>query len=272
MINEISPHIYDNSFHPREPQPNDIAVCFRGRQVLTAAGPDGCTLPRMEQVNGWRSWVHLFEIDGRAFFLLEGEWEENPGLQWQETECFRTMQPMWMAFGGVTAWQLQRWRKNHRFCGRCGTAMEDSTIERALCCPKCGNIEYPKIAPAVIVAIKNGDKLLMARNRRSTYKRYGLIAGFVEIGETFEDTVHREVMEEVGLRVKNVQYFRSQPWAFADNVMIAFTADVDGSDQIHMQEEELSEVAWFTAEQIPVEENPISVGGEMIQRFRAGKL
>ena len=112
----------------------------------------------------------------------------------------RAMEPMHQAFAAITAVQLWRWKQSRQFCGRCGAKTQDSKNERALVCPVCGQTEYPKISPAVIVAITNGNKLLMSRYRvnHSTYRGYALIAGFVEIGETFEETVRREVMEEVG--------------------------------------------------------------------------
>lgn len=143
---------------------------------------------------------------------------------WKTPTDIRAMEPMHQAFAAITAVQLWRWRQSRQFCGRCGAKTEDSKIERALVCPVCGQTEYPKISPAVIVAITNGDKLLMSRYRvnHSTYRGYALIAGFVEIGETFEETVRREVMEEVGLKVKNIRYFKSQPWAFTDTEMIGF--------------------------------------------------
>ena len=144
--------------------------------------------------------------------------------------------------------------------------------ERALVCPVCGQTEYPKISPAVIVAITNGNKLLMSRYRvnHSTYRGYALIAGFVEIGETFEETVRREVMEEVGLKVKNIRYFKSQPWAFTDTEMIGFFAELDGDDKIRLQEDELSEAGWYTREEIPDDARLISVGTEMKMYFKYG--
>ena len=110
---------------------------------------------------------------------------------WKTPTDIRAMEPMHQAFAAITAVQLWRWRQSRQFCGRCGAKTEDSKIERAIVCPVCGQTEYPKISPAVIVAITNGDKLLMSRYRvnHSTYRGYALIAGFVEIGETFEETV-----------------------------------------------------------------------------------
>ena len=130
--------------------------------------------------------------------------------------------------------------------------------------------EYPKIAPAVIVAITDGERLLMARSSRGTYKRYGLIAGFVEIGETFEQAVRREVFEEVGLRVKNVTYYKSQPWPFPDSVMIGFFAELDGDASITLQESELAEAVWFERQNIPPTLTNTSIAQELIECVRNG--
>ena len=148
--------------------------------------------------------------------------------------------------------------------------MTESTVERALACPECGQTEYPKISPAVIVAITDGDRLLMSRYRDRPYRGYALIAGFVEIGESFEDTIRREVMEEVGLKVKNIRYFGSQPWAFTDTEMIGFFAELDGDGTIRLQEDELSEAGWYHRDEIPDDELRISVGSEMKMAFKYG--
>ena len=112
-------------------------------------------------------------------------------------------------------------------------------------CPECKNIEYPKISPAVIVAVTNGNRLLLSRYARGGYRNYALIAGFAEVGETLEDTVRREVMEEVGLKVKNIRYYKSQPWSFSDSLLVGFFAELDGDDTITLEEEELAEAVWF---------------------------
>ena len=146
--------------------------------------------------------------------------------------------------------------------------MIHSKRERAYECETCGLTEYPKISPAVIVAIMDGDKLLMTKYAYGEYKKYALVAGFVEIGESFEETVKREVLEEVGLKVKNIRYYKSQPWSFSDSIMIGFFADLDGDNTIIIQEEELEEAVWMRREEIPEAERNISIGQEMIEAFR----
>ena len=157
-----------------------------------------------------------------------------------------------------------------QFCGRCGAKMEKSTTERAMVCPACGQIEYPKICPAVIVAVTHGDKLLLTRYANRPFRGYALIAGFVEIGETLEDTVHREVMEEVGVKVKNLRYYKNQPWAFTDTLLTGFYCELDGDPDITLDHNELCEGVWLSREEIPSRENDISLTAEMIERFRLG--
>ena len=137
-------------------------------------------------------------------------------------------------------------------------------------CPVCNNMVFPKIAPAVIIGLTNNDQIMMTKYAGREYKRYALIAGFTEIGETAEETVHREVMEEVGLKVKNIRYFKSQPWAFTDTEMIGFFAELDGDDKIRLQEDELSEAGWYTRKEIPDDARLISVGTEMKMYFKYG--
>ena len=139
-------------------------------------------------------------------------------------------------------------------------------------CPDCGQMEYPKISPAVIVGILHNGKLLMSKYAgRDNITYYALIAGFTEIGESIEETIRREVMEEVGLKVKNIRYYKSQPWAFTDTVMIGFFAELDGDDKITLQEDELAMAGWYTRDEIPDDAGEISVGSEMKRVFKEGK-
>ena len=296
MIQDIAPHRYDNTYHIQKPGAQDYVFCIqKGRILLRETAEEHVlTIPRREEIEAavpelMDRAVYLFSVDEKPYFLVsvpEKEAEEilaklKEGAEkeleqlcyaWKTPTDIRAMEPMHQAFAAITAVQLWRWRQSRQFCGRCGAKTEDSKIERALVCPVCGQTEYPKISPAVIVAITNGDKLLMSRYRvnHSTYRGYALIAGFVEIGETFEETVRREVMEEVGLKVKNIRYFKSQPWAFTDTEMIGFFAELDGDDKIRLQEDELSEAGWYTREEIPDDARLISVGTEMKMYFKYG--
>lgn len=143
--------------------------------------------------------------------------------------------------------------------------------ERMLKCEHCGQMEYPKIFPAVIVGVTDGNRLLMSKYAGREYKKYALIAGYAEIGETIEETVKREVMEEVGLKVKNIRFYKSQPWSFTDTLLLGFFADLDGEDKITLDKEELALAEWFEREDIPITERNISLTNEMILYFKEKK-
>ena len=138
-------------------------------------------------------------------------------------------------------------------------------------CPACGQREYPKLNPAVIVAVTEGDKLLLTKYAGRAYTKYALIAGYTEIGETVEETVQREVMEEVGLKVKNIRYYKSQPWSFTDTLLMGFFVEVDGDDTIRLDENELQVAKWCSREEIP-ENDGISLTREMMEVFKNGKV
>ena len=144
--------------------------------------------------------------------------------------------------------------------------------ERMLYCPECHNMVYPRISPAVIVGVLNGDQILMSKYAGRAYTNYALIAGFTEIGESAEQTVAREVMEEVGLRVKNIRYYKSQPWAFSGSLLMGFFCDLDGDDKIILDKNELAEAGWFRRSEIDLADDHISLTREMIMQFKTGQL
>jgi NAD+ diphosphatase len=167
----------------------------------------------------------------------------------------------------VRAHQILSWDRNHRYCGRCGveTKVNGSGFQRQ--CGSCHLLFYPRISPSIIVAIRKDNQILLARKADFLPNVYGLIAGFVEVGESLEETVHREVYEEVGLQVKNIQYFGSQPWPFPDSLMIAFTADYAGGE-IELRDGELEAAAWYTADNFPgLPSSSISVSRKLINDF-----
>lgn len=182
----------------------------------------------------------------------------------------RRTKPKEECYAGETAYHLYVWYRDNSFCGRCGEHLEYSHKERAMICPSCGNVVYPKIAPAVIVGILNssGDKIVMTRYAGREYKGHALVAGFCEIGETAEDTVRREVLEEVGLHVRNIRYYKSQPWGFDSNLLFGYYCTADEDEPIHMDDGELARAVWVSRDEIGEEERNLSLTAEMIMHFK----
>ncbi len=165
------------------------------------------------------------------------------------------------------AYQIAEWARTHQFCGVCATRMQATESERSFRCPACGMVAYPRISPAMMVLIKRGDEALLARATASTTNMFSALAGFVEAGETIEETVHREVMEEVGLQVHKLQYFGSQPWPFPHSLMIAFTAEYLAGE-IRTDANEIAEAKWFARDE-PLINVPgtFSIAGHLLRSF-----
>lgn len=170
-----------------------------------------------------------------------------------------------------TAFQVMNWRRNTRFCSRCGDAMVPSEVDAGLLCPSCGFASYPTLSPAVIVAVVRDGKLLLARNSRFPKGRHSVLAGFVEPGETLEETVRREIREEVAIEVKDIAYFDSQPWPFPHSLMLGFTARW-ASGEIRPDGTEIEEAGWFTPEDMPDIPPSISISRRLIEHWRSGAL
>ncbi|WP_295004722.1 NAD(+) diphosphatase [uncultured Dechloromonas sp.] len=159
--------------------------------------------------------------------------------------------------------QLLDWQAQHRFCGACGTPTGMRADEHAMHCPACGLLVYPRISPAVMVLVRDGDRLLLARSPRFKPGVYSALAGFVEPGETLEQCVTREVREEVGIEVANLRYYASQPWPFPNSLMIAFFADYAGGE-IVPQPGEIEAAEWFSPDALPLLPEPISISRQLI--------
>lgn len=175
-----------------------------------------------------------------------------------------------MAFAAYTAKHLADWYRDNHFCGRCGGKMEHSKSERAMVCPRCGYTSYPRVMPAVIVGVIKGDELLITKYRVG-YRHNALIAGFTEIGETLEETVAREVMEETGIKVTNIRYYKSQPWGIANDILVGFFCEAEGDTSIHMDEKELKYAQWTRREDIVLQPDAYSLTNEMMKRFKDGE-
>ena len=162
--------------------------------------------------------------------------------------------------------QIMNWDRTHQYCGQCGTLTEALINERAKVCPKCGLMNFPRISPAIIVAITKGSQILLVRAHRHPAGLHSVIAGFVEPGETLEECVSREVKEEVGLEVRNICYFASQSWPFPNSLMIGFTADY-AEGEISLDETEIVDAGWFTADNLPHVPNKVSIARRLIDWF-----
>lgn len=278
MIQDIEPYHLDNQYRPVPPDGDSYAMYYEEHAVLARRTESGIEFPRfreLERLNDdvYGDAVYLFSVNEERYYLVrEINREPLSEFTMENTEIFRRALPRHHAFAGITGYQLYNWYRSRRYCGRCGSLMELSDKERMMHCDACGNMEYPKICPAVIVGVTDGDRLLMSKYAGRTYKNYALIAGFTEIGETVEQTVAREVMEEVGLKVKNIRYYKSQPWAFTDTLLMGFYCELDGSDAIRLDENELAVAEWFTREEIPEPVSQESLTNEMILRFKNGGI
>ena len=272
MIQDIGEHVFRNEFTlKREPEDGDYVLVFQGREVYIRG--NGADTPLMlPQVTSFdkRRLQYLFTIDSRAYYLYLGDTGavHLDGFSWQHNSVLRSDNPRITCFAGFTAYHLFNWYLNNRFCGRCGFDTDPATTERALVCPECGNIIYPKIAPAVIVGITDGERILVTRYRDRPYRGLALIAGFCEIGETPEQTAHREAMEEVGLRIKDLRYCGSQPWGLDSNILFGFMARVDGNAVIKRDENELAEALWVERHELNDVDSTISLTKTIIDNFK----
>ena len=284
MIQDISPYRYYNEYQNRQPAAEDLVFIFKGRSALCRENADGTTsFPKYEEVQSAGLTAegtclhYLFRIDDYCCFLLLTDRPDEPepdlpGYSYITLMEMRSEENVTPAFAALTAFHLYTWYDKNRFCGRCGGGrLVHETIERMLKCPACGNMVFPTIAPAVIVGVTWGEKLLMTKYAGREYGGWALIAGFCEVGETVEDTVHREVMEEAGVHVSNLRYIDSQPWGSDSNLLMGYFCDVDGDPAIHMDAEELSRAQWVDRSEIPDMSDNISLTGHLIELFRKGK-
>ena len=278
MLQDLSRGKLEIEYRSPKPAPDALALCFRGGDILLHRNrDDSLRLPKISQVLRWTNeesaekFRYLFRLQEVDCFLWMGETaEETEGFSYETARALRQLTSKDLCFGILTGWHLYNWYRNNRFCGHCATPTVHDEKERMLRCPSCGNMIFPKISPAVIIAVTDGDRLLLSKYAGRSYTRYALLAGYTEIGETLEQTVSREVMEEVGLKVKNIRYYKSQPWGVDGNVLMGFYCDLDGDDTIHIDENELAMAAFYDRHNLPAQDDGISLTREMIRVFEEG--
>ena len=283
MIQDIAPKKMHNEYIPQNPSENHAILVFCENKVLVKDTESDIKLPNIleaedaicrPEITICTGCLYLFCIDHEPYFLYP-DFElpqdclkpEEKKLRFVKVSDIRYRLEREMCFTVYTAYHLYRWYRNHQYCGRCGTRTKLDGKERMIYCGRCGNQIYPVIAPAVIVAVINGDQILLTKYANREYSRYALIAGFSEIGETAEETVCREVMEEVGLHVKNIRYYKSQPWGIDGNLLFGYFADLDGDDTITMDPNELSVAEWVSREELKDVDDSFSLTREMMGMF-----
>ena len=284
MIQDISPKTFYNEYREAVPGSGDSLMVFKdGKLALKFDEESG----RIIFPEAGEKTVFLFAIDDKKYFMPfpvpENENAETVNLpeefsfyNLREIRGFKTVTRD-EVFAAFTAFHLNKWYHDNRYCGRCGKPLvpdgflnnqpDGKKPERALVCESCGNRIYPRINPAVIVGVTKGDEMIITRYRRG-YANNALIAGFTEIGETLEQTVRREVMEEVGLKVKNIRYYKSQPWGMAEDLLAGFFCEADGDDKIKMDESELKYAEWVKREDIELQPSDYSLTNEMMKLFK----
>ena len=302
MIQDIYPSRLNNQYTAYSPVDEDIVFFFQGSSLLakyedeeTLVYPQykefvkGITLQENNDSVDNYTFIYLLSVDDTRYFLAEkkgellkgqyiGEMADASihkeyaavveGFEFVGVNSFRKAKPKATAFAAITAYHIYGWYRDNHFCGRCGGHTVHDSKERMVRCTSCGNMIFPKICPAVIVAVTDNDRILLTKYAGRMYRNYALIAGFNEAGETLEQTVEREVMEEVGLKVKNIRYYKSQPWGLSGSLLSGFFCELDGDDKITLQEDELSLGTWVKADELDLEDDGISLTREMIIKFR----
>ncbi len=272
MLHEIDGFLYHCEYTVQKPKSEDFLLVFDGDRILLRREVP-LTLAKIsdfeEEDITAKDFQYLFSIGSHSFFLLKKPYlfRMEP-FYFASIQTFREFSPRWLVFAGVTAYHLSYWYNHNRYCGVCAAPLIHREDERALLCPACGNIKYPDIAVAIIVGVVHGEKILLTRYCAGVYRRYALIAGFVEIGESLYDAVRREVYEEVGLTVKHIRYYDNQPWGFSQSLLVGFFAELDGTEEITLAKEELTEATWVRREDLKVGPSEISLTRKMMAAYK----
>lgn len=279
MIQDILPQKLYNTFVRKELSPDSRILSFREGQALYREQEGALQFLTFRQVKEYYEGkaqelpeaVFLFSVDRQDYFLMDLGETLIEGYTYHKMFETRRLFPKENVLAAATGWHLYVWYRDNQYCGRCARKLVHDKKLRMMKCPDCGNMVFPKIAPAVIVGVTDGDRILMTKYADREYKKYALIAGFTEIGETAEQTVEREVMEEVGLSVKNIRYYKSQPWGYDSNLLLGYFCDLAQEEEIHLDQTELSLAEWVDYRDVPDDPEGLSLTREMMITFREQK-
>ncbi len=279
MIQDIGPKIFNNNFKHQKAKVSDVFLSYQGDTVLIKEDKDKLWYPSFADFQEkYPSLIEkaqfLFTINEINYYLADEQGLDSvEGWIYVNVRRFRSEPKYWRSFAGAVGWQLNRWYADHKFCSKCKNPLKKSDKERMLYCDSCNLQIYPKISPAVIVGVYDKSRLLLTKYAGREHVRHALIAGFAEIGESLEQTVHREVLEEAGLKVKKLKFYKSQPWPFTDTLLAGFYAELDGDDAITLETDELALGIWVERENIPIEDElQMSLTSEMISAFKKNEF
>ncbi len=272
MLHEIYPNVFNNRYlNSQDIKDDDFILIYKNNSILLVKYNSSFIIPQKKDLINliaFNNFTFAFSLNENSCFIVYETFDLSNDFKWEDIFALRYNSIKEIAWIGNVGHQLFNWYGDNKFCGRCGEKTEKKDTERALICKNCENVIYPKISPAVIVAITCKNKILLAKGHNRKINYYSLIAGFVEIGETFEEAVKREVKEEIGLDITNIKYYKSQPWPFSNSIMIGYFADGDDSQKISIDKSEILEADWFSFDNLPNHSPNLSIAGEMIEYLK----
>lgn len=266
MLQDISLR-FDVTNRNIKPCSKDYVLFIQAQSTLVDSNYN---LPLYKEEFSKFNFYYLFNLDNKNYFFCDEEIDEYDDYKYVDKEAYLPNVSKEKRYAIITAYQFGNWIKANKYCGRCGKVNRYDHESRSLKC-ECGQISFPSISPAVIVLVKYGDKVLITK-RHDYSKRYSLVAGYSEVGETIEQTCIREVKEETGVNIKNLKYYKSQPWSFSGSLLFGFIAELDGSAELTIDYKENVEVKWVNKKDLTIRNDDFSLTSEMFDEFIQGNI